>query len=256
MRSETVRRTVLTVLLLAAVHTAAWCQSAAEVRSYPDQYVEIEEGTKKLSEVMGDEKRVMTEINVEQKAIYLMMNNIKKWETSYSNYLSTVEGFAEKIADATTLYTQAMQLMVNMYELGKYAQGNPMGVLATGATSDIYMEVTVEALKAFRIVRYTIKRGGPENKLTGRERVELLWMVSDALEELNGKIRRLSSLIRYAKLTDIWENALLGLGVLDKKRIADKALERWQRRFIVNVHDVPHPVTDPLDYLEDWIGGE
>ena len=256
MKSETVRRTVLTALLLAVLQCGAWGQDVMQVRSYPDQYVAFDEGAKKVTGVMNDEKKIMTEINAEQKAIYLMMNNIKKWETSYSNYLSTVEGFAEKISTATSLYTQAVQMMANLYELGKCAQGNPMGVLASGALTDIYLEVTMETMKTFRIIKYTIKRGGPGNKLTGKERVELLWMVNDSMEELNGKIRKLSSLVRYSKLVDIWDSVLLDMGALDKKAIAQHALRRWQDRFIVNIHDAPRPVRDPLDDVEEWIGGD
>ena len=65
--------------------------------------------------------------------------------------------------------------------------------------------------------------------LTGAERSQTLWALSDKLGAFSKKLNRLYLSIRYYTLTDVWNNITAGMLDRDIGTIAGDALDRWKR---------------------------
>ena len=106
---------------------------------------------------------------------------------------------------------------------------NPVGIGATLAMNDLYMEVAQEFVKTYRLLKVSIAKGGSENMMTGAERTEMLWELSDELARMNRKLRMLAISIAYHNLTDVWNQATAGIIPKSHSDIAHDALDRWKR---------------------------
>lgn len=65
--------------------------------------------------------------------------------------------------------------------------------------------------------------------LTGAERSQMLWALSDKLGAFSQKLNRLYLSIRYYTLTDVWNNITAGMLDRDIGSIAGDAFDRWKR---------------------------
>ena len=65
--------------------------------------------------------------------------------------------------------------------------------------------------------------------LTGAERTELLWAISDSLQDFNRKLRQLALSISYYNMTDVWNRVTTGLVDRNHGEIARQAYKRWVR---------------------------
>ena len=71
--------------------------------------------------------------------------------------------------------------------------------------------------------------GGPQNMLTGAERSETLWALSDRLDAFSKKLHLLYLSIRYYTLTDVWNSVTAGMIDRNNGEVAHAALDRWRR---------------------------
>ena len=80
----------------------------------------------------------------------------------------------------------------------------------------------------------SVAKGGTDNMMTGAERTEMLWQLSDELARLNNKLRSLAVSIAYHNLTDVWNQATAGMIDKTHAQIAEEAYDRWRRASEVN----------------------
>lgn len=178
---------------------------------------------------VGSETAKMAEIGVEQNGIGLMFNAIKGWEGKYTHYLQTAQGYAEALKAGSAVYIQAVIALRNINDLRKAVQNNPQGIGATLVMSDIYVETVVKFINTFRALKIMVAAGTKKNMLTGKERTELIWQLSDMIEELNKKLRTLAMSVAYYQFSDVWDMVAGKFVVHDKGTIARQALVRWKR---------------------------
>lgn len=217
---------MMTVAVLMTVPVLTHAQVA---ESNPAQVVAIGEGQKLVNDQINRQTTGMQKTAVRQGAIATEFTIMKEWESKYNSYLKTARGYAEAIKAGSTLYADGVETLQHLYELHRAINANPVGIGATLAMNDLYMEVAQEFVKTYRILKISVAKGGSDNMMTGAERTEMLWQLSDALARLNRKLRMLAISIAYHNLTDVWNKATAGIIPKSHSDIAHDALDRWKR---------------------------
>ena len=174
-----------------------------------------------------------------------------EWEGKYNSYLKTTQGYAQGLKGAAMLYAEGVTTLRHLYEITKAIKNNPQGLIASAAMSNVasgaklkeleknpmasisihnlYADAAAELIKVYNVLKYTIAVGGKTNMLTGAERTELLWAISDSLQDFNRKLRQLALSISYYNMTDVWNRVTTGLVDRNHGEIARQAYKRWVR---------------------------
>ena len=217
-------------LLALAVLMGMPASSLAQVgESNPLQYAAIAEGTYMLNSAINSQTKGMQKTAAFQGTIAAEFTKMKQWEGKYNAYLKTARGYAEALKAGTTLYADGVQTLQHLYEIQRAVNANPTGVGATLALNDLYLETASEFMKTYRLLKVSVAKGGTDNMLTGAERTEMLWQLSDELARLNGKLRTLAISIAYHNFTDVWNQYTAGMVDKSHAEIASEAYERWRR---------------------------
>ena len=226
-KATDIKRIALAVAMLCATVQA----TAQATEENPSDWVVIQIGRDSLSAVYSKEITEMGKITGLQATMYVCLTQIKKYNREYSDYLSNVTPFLKNANLVKNLYGQGAILIRNTMLLTKIIQKRPVGIATSVSISNIYVELAVEVYKTYSTFKDIITKGGPDNKLNAKERVEMLWLLSDNIRMLNDKIRRLTFLIAVTDWEDVWEYYTEGLVPRDARQIARLALSRWQRAY-------------------------
>ncbi len=225
MRLLTNYKTVMVTVLMAVPVLA----NAQVAESNPAQVVVIGEGQKLINDQIGSQTTGMQKTAVQQGTVAAEFTIMKEWESKYNSYLKTASGYAEAIKAGTTLYADGVETLQHLCEIHRAINANPVGIGATLAMNDLYMETAQELVKTYRLLKVSVAKGGKENMMTGSERTEMLWDLTDALARLNRKLRMIAISIAYHNLTDVWNQATAGIIPRSHTDIAHDALDRWRR---------------------------
>ena len=222
-------RTECRILSVAVLLTVPVLVHAQAAESNPAQVVAIAEGQKLINDQISSQTSGMQKTAVRQGAIATEFTIMKGWEAKYNSYLKTARGYADAIQAGTTLYADGVETLQHLYEIQRAINANPVGIGATLAMNDLYLETAQEFIKTYRLLKISVAKGGSDNMLTGAERTEMLWELTDALGRLNRKLRMLAVSIAYHNLTDVWNQATAGIVPKSHSDIAHDALDRWKR---------------------------
>lgn len=217
---------ILPALVLAGMSVSAFAQVG---ESNPSQYVAIAEGQTLVNNAVNSQTKGMQKTAALQGSMAAEFTMMKKWEQKYNSYLKTARGYADALKAGTSLYADGVETLRHLYEIRKAINANPMGIGATLAMNDLYLETTTEFIKTYRLLKVSIAKGGTDNMLTGAERTEMLWQLNDELARLNAKLRTLAISIAYHNFTDVWNQYTAGMVDKSHADIAHDAYERWRR---------------------------
>lgn len=217
------------ILSVAVLLTIPVLVHAQAVEHNPAQVIAIGEGQKLINDQISSQTSGMQKTAVRQGAIATEFTIMKGWEAKYNSYLKTARGYADAIQAGTTLYADGVETLQHLYEIQRAVNANPVGIGATLAMNDLYLETAQEFIKTYRLLKISVAKGGSDNMLTGAERTEMLWELTDALGRLNRKLRMLAVSIAYHNLTDVWNQATAGIVPKSHSDIAHDALDRWKR---------------------------
>ena len=226
MKSVTRCKKIVTALLLAASPEIA---AAQVTETNPDQYVIIKAGQAKINDNISEQTKKQQETAALQGSIAYQFTTIKKWEGNYNSYLKTAKGYAEALKAGMSLYADGVQTLRHIYEIKRAIQTNPAGVAATIAMDNLYLEATSEFIKVYSTIKESLDKGGKDNMLNGEERTEMLWELSDRLEDLNRRLRLIAVSIAYYNMNDVWNKYTAGLVDRDHATIASEAFDRWKK---------------------------
>ena len=217
-------------LLAMAVLMGMPASSLAQVgEANPLHYAALAEGTYMLNSAINSQTKGMQKTAAFQGTIAAEFTKMKQWEGKYNAYLNTARGYAEALKAGTTLYADGVQTLQHLYEIQRAVNANPAGIGATLAMNDLYLETATEFIKTYRLLKVSVAKGGKDNMLTGAERTEMLWQLSDELARLNAKLRTLAISIAYHNFTDVWNQYTAGMVDKSHGEIAADAYERWRR---------------------------
>lgn len=191
------------------------------------QIAAIRGGGEKINKAISKQTTSQTKTDLLAGAIGTEFLFIKGWEGKYNSYLKTTQGYAQGLKGAATLYAEGVTTLRHLYEIAKAIKNNPQGVMATVSMNNLYADAAAELIKVYNVLKYTISVGGKTNMLTGAERTELLWAISDSLQDFNRKLRQLALSIAYYNMTDVWNKATAGMVDRNHGEIARQAYKRW-----------------------------
>ena len=227
MKSRTGGRACIAVILGLAIPNFMYAQSLTITN--PGEYVEIEVGTANINKHVSNQGISMGGTAALQAGIGWEFKEIKGWERKYAEYLKNIQGFAEGITAASTFVADGVDIMRRLFELKNVVQEHPVGVLSTAAMNDLYVETFMEFMKCYNIMKFAVKKTGKDSMLSGAEKRELLWRITDELQAFNNKLKELVWSVAYYNMTDVWNKATAGMMLKDRGQIAREALERWKR---------------------------
>ena len=221
-------RTVSILILLLAFCTRQRVQ-AQFVQTNPLEWMALAEGNEAINGQIEEQVEDQTKTAALQNTIAAEFNKIHEWERKYNGYLQTVEGYASSLKAATTLYEDGVRIFITLGRLRKAVTDNPQGILATMSMNNLYIETATELVTVYTLLRNAVATGGPQNMLTGAERSETLWALSDRLDAFSKKLHLLYLSIRYYTMADVWNSVTTGMIDRSSGEVANAALDRWRR---------------------------
>lgn len=199
------------------------------VTANPLEWMALAEGNEAINGEIEKEIKGQTKTALLQNTIAAEFTKIHEWEKKYSGYLQTASGFASSLKASATLYEDGVRIFITLGKLKKAIGSNPQGIVATMSMNNLYLETATELISVYTLLKEAIATGGRTNMLTGAERSQTLWALSDKLGAFSKKLNRLYLSIRYYTLTDVWNNITAGMLDRDIGTIAGDALDRWKR---------------------------
>lgn len=225
MRLRTDKIWFIVVALVLAIPSA----HAQIVTANPLEWMALAEGNEAINGEIEKEIKGQTKTALLQNTIAAEFTKIHEWEKKYSGYLQTASGFASSLKASATLYEDGVRIFITLGKLKKAIGSNPQGIVATMSMNNLYLETATELISVYTLLKEAIATGGRTNMLTGAERSQTLWALSDKLGSFSKKLNRLYLSIRYYTLTDVWNNITAGMLDRDIGTIAGDALDRWKR---------------------------
>ena len=227
MKSPTaIKLFVLTMLTLFPFAEEA---RAEFVLTNPAEYVALVEGNELINSEIKEQTKKQMQTAVLQNTIAAEFTKIKQWEKEYSNYLQQAEGYASSLKAAATLYNDGVRIFITMSKMRRAISNNPEGPIATISMNNLYIETATELVSVFTLLKEAVAKGGRENMLTGAERSQTLWLLSDKLHGLSRKFQHLYLSIRCYTFTDVWQRASAGIIDHSYGEIAGQSYSRWRR---------------------------
>ncbi len=225
MKSLTAKTFLLSMAML-----LSWTSGIAQVvMSNPLDWLAVAEGNEAIHGQIKSEIDGQTRTAVLQNTIAAEFTKIHEWEKKYAAYLQTASGFASSLKASATLYEDGVRIIITLGKLRNAITSNPQGIVATMSMNNLYIETATELISVYTLLREAVATGGRENMLTGAERSETLWALSDKLGGFSRKLHRLYLSIKYYTMTDVWNSVTVGMLDPDMGDISKQACRRWRR---------------------------
>lgn len=224
MRLRIVRISIVVIGLFAVAEAKAQL-----VVSNPLEWLALAEGNEAINSQIDDQIDAQKRTAVLQNTIAAQFTKIKEWEGKYSSYLQTANGYASSLKASATLYEDGVKIFITLGKLHNAIKSNPEGIVATMSMNNLYLETATELISVFTLLKEAVAVGGRENMLTGAERSQTLWALSDKLGSFSKKLHRLYLSIRYYTMTDVWNSITAGMMERDNGEIVRQAHKRWKR---------------------------
>lgn len=222
-------QTVFSILIVSVIMLSSIESRASFSETNPLHVYAIATGGELINSSVKNQTKDMEKTGLLQGAMAAELTQIKKWESKYNSYLKTARGYAEALKAGTTLYAEGVVTLRELHNIVKACKENPQGIGASLAMNNLYCEAATELVKTYRTLKYSIAVGTTANMLTGAERTELMWMLSDNMYALNKKLRQIALSVAYYNMTDVWNHAIAGMVDKTHGQIAAEALDRWKR---------------------------
>lgn len=227
---ESMRLQTAKFFLATMVTVLSWTSGVAQVVvSNPLEWLATAEGNEAIHGQIKSEIDGQTRTAVLQNTIAAEFTKIHEWEKKYTTYLQTASGFASSLKASATLYEDGVRIIITLGKLKNAISSNPQGIVATMSMNNLYLETATELISVYTLLREAVATGGRENMLTGAERSQTLWALSDKLGSFSRKLHKLYLSIKYYTMTDVWNSVTAGMLDPDAGDIARQAYSRWRR---------------------------
>ena len=104
---------------------------------------------------------------------------------------------------------------------------NALAVALSTRRNRIYREMILNSVEIVNDIRTACLSG---NKMTERERMEIVFGIRPKLQTMNKTLQRLTKAVKYTTMGDIWREIDGGARpVTDKRGIVEAAKRRWRQ---------------------------
>ena len=151
-------------------------------------------------------------------------------QREFNNYLDSFRSIVCYAAQVYGFYHEISCLTDNMGDFTRQVSCHSTGALAVALSAQrnkIYRELVMNSVEIVNDIR-TACVG--DNKMTEKERMEIVFGTRPKLQLMNKKLQRLTKAVKYTTMGDIWREIDEGARpAADKRDIVDAAKRRWRQ---------------------------
>lgn len=220
------KRTIWTGILLLL------CVGICEVRAQNDPVLAgmILQYTDKAEKELKNQEKVM----LMQTTGHLWTKEEVKATTDlqreFNNYLNSFRSIVCYAAQIYGFYYEVSRLTDNMGDFTKQlsrSSANALAVALSTRRNNIYRELILNSVEIVNDIRTACLSG---NKMTEKERMEIVFGIRPKLKMMNKKLQRLTKAVKYTTMGDVWHEIDEGARpAADKRDIVEAAKRRWRQ---------------------------
>lgn len=151
-------------------------------------------------------------------------------QREFNDYLDSFRSVVSYAAQIYGFYHEITHLTENMGEFTGQLKNSPTNALAVALSTNrnkIYRELIYNSIEIINDIRTVCLS---DNKMTEKERMEIVFGIRPKLQLMNKKLQRLSIAVKYTSMGDIWaEISEEARPKANKVEIARSAIRRWRR---------------------------
>lgn len=151
-------------------------------------------------------------------------------QREFNNYLDSFRSIVCYAAQIYGFYYEVSRLTDNMGDFTKQLGRSPANALAIALSAQrnrIYRELIMNSVEVVNDIRTACLS---DNKMTEKERMEIVFGIRPKLKTMNTKLQRLTKAVKYTTLGDVWHEIDEGAcPAADKRGIVDAAKRRWRQ---------------------------
>lgn len=151
-------------------------------------------------------------------------------QKKFNTYLDSFRSIISYAAQIYGFYHEISNMTKNLDEFGEQLSKAPSNALAVALSSRrnaIYRDLILNSVEIVNDIRQVCLS---ENKMTEKERMEIVFAIRPKLKDMNRKLKRLTRAVKYTSMSDIWADIEAGArNPADKRKITREAMERWKR---------------------------
>ena len=152
-------------------------------------------------------------------------------QREFNNYLNSFRSIISYAAQIYGFYHEIDRWIDNMGGFTKQLEAHPSNALAVALSTKrnkIYRELILNSVEIVNDIRHVCLTG---NKMTEKERVEIVFDILPKLKVMNKKLQRLTIAVKYTSMGDIWAEIDGGSNKdrANKEQIVKDCMARWKR---------------------------
>ena len=151
-------------------------------------------------------------------------------QREFNNYLNSFRSIVCYAAQIYGFYHEISQLTDNMGDFTKQLSRHSTNALAVALSTrrnQIYREMILNSVEIVNDIRTACLS---DNKMTEKQRMEIVFGIRPKLQLMNKKLRRLTMAVKYTSMGDVWaEITEREQPKANKAEIARSAMKRWKR---------------------------
>ena len=151
-------------------------------------------------------------------------------QREFNKYLDSFRSIVCYAAQIYGFYHEISRLTDNMEDFTRQVSRSTTNALAVALSTErnrIYRELMLVSVEIVNDIRMACLA---ENKMTERERMEIVFGIRPKLKLMNTKLQRLTKAVKYTTMSDIWYEIDEGARpVADKRDIVEAAKRRWKQ---------------------------
>ena len=151
-------------------------------------------------------------------------------QREFNKYLDSFRSIVCYAAQIYGFYHEISRLTDNMEDFTRQVSRSTTNALAVALSTErnrIYRELMLGSVEIVNDIRMACLA---ENKMTERERMEIVFGIRPKLKLMNTKLQRLTKAVKYMTMSDIWYEIDEGARpVADKRDIVEAAKRRWKQ---------------------------
>ena len=151
-------------------------------------------------------------------------------QREFNKYLDSFRSIVCYAAQIYGFYHEISRLTDNMEDFTRQVSRSTTNALAVALSTErnrIYRELMLGSVEIVNDIRMACLA---ENKMTERERMEIVFGIRPKLKLMNTKLQRLTKAVKYTTMSDIWYEIDEGARpVADKRDMVEAAKRRWKQ---------------------------
>ena len=148
-------------------------------------------------------------------------------QREFNSYLDSFRSIVCYAAQIYGFYHEISKLTDNMGDFTRQVSRNSSHALAVALSTQRYRELIMNSVEIVNDIRMACLS---DNKMTEKERMEIVFGIRPKLKMMNKKLQRLTKAVKYTTMGDIWREIDEGARpVAGKRDIVEAAKRRWRQ---------------------------